>query len=101
MNILSGKILSYNWNVFYDNINIKDYSINLLFEINSIVEQNVFVFDGTIKNNITMYSDFDDEILNEVINKTGLSELLKDKREDYKCGENGNNLSGGEKSKEY
>lgn len=99
MNILSGKIQSYNGTVLYDELNTKNCSIDSLFEINSIVEQNVFVFDDTIKNNITMYSNFDNQVLNEIINKTGLSELIKEKGEDYKCGENGCNLSGGEKQR--
>ena len=99
MNILSGKIQSYNGTVLYDELNTKNCSIDSLFEINSIVEQNVFVFDDTIKNNITMYSNFDNQVLNEIINKTGLSELIKEKGEDYKCGENGCKLSGGEKQR--
>ena len=70
-----------------------------LYEISSFVEQNVFVFDDSIINNITMYSNVDEELLNEVIIKSGLTELIKEKGRDYSCGENGSNLSGGEKQR--
>jgi ABC-type multidrug transport system fused ATPase/permease subunit len=46
-----------------------------------------------------MYSNVDEELLNEVIIKSGLTELIKEKGRDYRCGENGSNLSGGEKQR--
>ena len=70
-----------------------------MFEISSLVEQNVFVFDDSIINNITMYSNVDEKLLNEAINKSGLSVLIEEKGSDYRCGENGCNLSGGEKQR--
>ena len=46
-----------------------------------------------------MYSTVDEEFLKDIINKSGLTDLIKEKGEDYKCGENGSNLSGGEKQR--
>ena len=57
------------------------------------------MFDDTIINNITMFSNVDEQLLNEVIIKSGLDALINEKGLDYKCGENGCNLSGGEKQR--
>ena len=99
INLLLGKYNNYLGNISYNNIEVKDISIDSLFEISSFVEQNVFVFDDSIINNITMYSNIDEELLNEAINKSGLVTLIAEKGRDYKCGENGCNLSGGEKQR--
>ena len=41
----------------------------------------------------------DEELLNYAIAKSGLMELIKEKGKEYRCGENGCNLSGGEKQR--
>ena len=41
----------------------------------------------------------DEDLLGEAINKSGLATLIEEKGEDYRCGENGCNLSGGEKQR--
>ncbi len=99
INLLVGRNLNYNGLINYGNIELKEASIDLLYNIISIIEQNVFVFDDTIVNNITMYSEVDSNLLEEVIIKSGLGRLIKEKGLDYKCGENGCNLSGGEKQR--
>lgn len=99
VNLLLGRNLNYNGHIIYDDIELKDISIDSLYEITSFVEQNVFVFDDTIINNITMYSRVDDELLDYAINQSGLKTLILEKGDDYKCGENGINLSGGEKQR--
>ncbi len=99
INLLLGKYNNYSGNIHYNNIELKEISIDYLFEISSFVEQNVFVFDDSIINNITMYSSVDEELLNEAINKSGLATLIEEKGSDYRCGENGCNLSGGEKQR--
>ena len=99
INLLLGKYTDYSGSIHYNNIDLKEISIDSLFEISSFVEQNVFVFDDSIINNITMYSSVDEELLNEAINKSGLSKLIDEKGKDYRCGENGCNLSGGEKQR--
>ena len=99
LNLLLGKHSDYLGNISYNNTELKEISIDSLFEISSLVEQNVFVFDDSIINNITMYSNVDEKLLNEAINKSGLSVLIDEKGSDYRCGENGCNLSGGEKQR--
>lgn len=90
---------SYTGDIYYNNTEARRISLDSLFEKSSLVEQNVFVFDDSIINNITMYSNIEEELLNEVIIKSGLTDLIKEKGRDYRCGENGSNLSGGEKQR--
>ena len=99
INLLLGKHNNYSGDICYNNTELKEISIDSLFEISSFVEQNVFVFDDSIINNITMYSNIDKESLNEAINKSGLAKLIEEKGPAYRCGENGCNLSGGEKQR--
>ena len=99
INLLLGKYNDYSGSIHYNNIDLKEISIDSLFEISSFVEQNVFVFDDSIINNITMYSSVDEELLNDAIKKSGLAKLIDEKGKDYRCGENGCNLSGGEKQR--
>lgn len=99
INLLLARENNYTGNIYYNGIEVREISLDSLYEISSFVEQNVFVFDDSIINNITMYSNVDEELLNEVIIKSGLIELIKEKGRDYRCGENGSNLSGGEKQR--
>ena len=99
INLLLRKYNNYSGDIYYNNADLKTISLDSLFEITSFVEQNVFVFDDSIVNNITMYSNIDEELLKEAINKSALANLIDEKGPDYRCGENGCNLSGGEKQR--
>ena len=99
VNLLLGKDSHYEGTICYNDIELKELSLDSLFEISSLVEQNVFVFDDSILNNITMYSQVEESLLQEAIAKSGLADLIQEKGRDYRCGENGCNLSGGEKQR--
>ena len=99
VNLLLCRDNNYTGSIYYNEVDAKEISLDSLFEITSFVEQNVFVFDDSIIKNITMYSNIDEELLNEAIIKSGLSNLIKEKGRDFLCGENGSNLSGGEKQR--
>lgn len=99
LNLLSGRNKDYTGQIKYDNLELKDISLSSLYDQLSYVEQNVFVFDDTIANNVTLYSKVDEDIYNKIIKKSGLDKLLQEKGNTYKCGENGSNLSGGERQR--
>ena len=99
LNLLAGRYQEYNGEINYDGKELKSLSIDSLFEKMAYVEQNVFVFDDSIVNNVTMYSKVDEDLLNRALEKAGLKALIEEKGVDYKCGENGSNLSGGEKQR--
>lgn len=99
LNLLMASYHNYDGEIRYDDAELREISSNSLYEIESIIQQNVFVFNATIKDNITMFREFPEDQINEAIRLSGLSSLIAAKGEDYLCGENGNGLSGGEKQR--
>ena len=70
-----------------------------LFRSISYIQQEVFIFDGSIYENITLFQDYGKEELELAIEKSGLKNLILEKGLDYPCGENGATLSGGERQR--
>lgn len=98
LNVLMGGG-KYEGEVKYDEYELKNISGSSLYDLVSLIQQNVFVFNSSIRNNITMFRDFPKEAVDEAIKQAGLSELIAEKGENYLCGENGSGLSGGEKQR--
>ena len=68
-------------------------------KIISVVQQNVFIFNASIRDNITMFASFPKAEVDRAIALSGLSKLIEERGEDYRCGENGSGLSGGERQR--
>ena len=99
LNLLMASHHNYDGMIYYDNTELREINSSNLYEIESIIQQNVFVFNATIKDNVTMFRDFPQEQIDAAIRLSGLSALIQEKGEDYLCGENGSGLSGGEKQR--
>ena len=89
----------YTGSVSYDGIEITDIQSESLYDLVSLIQQDVFVFNASIWDNITMFRDFAPSAVNQAIQMAGLQELVQEKGADYICGENGVGLSGGEKQR--
>ena len=70
-----------------------------LFRSISYIQQEVFIFDGSIYENITLFQKYSEEEMELAIEKSGLKNLILEKGLDYPCGENGAALSGGERQR--
>lgn len=99
LNLLMAGNMGYQGKIQFDNTDLKNANVDSLYEMLSIIQQNVFVFDASIKDNVTMFRDFAKEDLEDALNKAHLSELIKKHGDEYRCGENGKGLSGGEKQR--
>ena len=99
LNLLMASNSSYKGDITYDSEELRNINSDNLYEIESIIQQNVFIFNASIKDNITMFQEFSEEDINKAIELSGLSSLIKEKGQDYLCGENGSGLSGGEKQR--
>lgn len=87
--------------VFLNGMDIQNYQIESYRNLFSVVNQKVYLFNTTIKNNITMYERYtNDEIVKACI-KSGINDYIKELPEKYDTivGHDGTNLSGGEKQK--
>ena len=76
-----------------------DLGEDRIFKEISYIQQEVFIFDGTIRENISLFQTYREEELQSVIERAGLRNLIKEKGLDYLCGENGVALSGGERQR--
>lgn len=99
LNLLMASHPGYNGEIRYDDKELHSISSESLYEMVSVVQQNVFIFNASIRDNITMFSHFPDEEVERAIQLSGLSALVAQKGEAYLCGENGSGLSGGEKQR--
>lgn len=99
LNLLMGSYDSYDGRIDYDGKELKQLNLDSLYDLMSIIQQNVFVFDSNIQNNITMFKDFDQKRIQAAAEKAGLANLIEQKGFQYACGENGNGLSGGERQR--
>ncbi len=97
--LLMGVYSSYTGEICYDSFELRTLNIASLYNIVSIIEQNVFIFNDTIKNNITLFRKFESSDIENAVFMSGLEALTKKQGYSYPCGENGNNLSGGEKQR--
>jgi ABC-type multidrug transport system fused ATPase/permease subunit len=99
LNLLMASSRDYRGEIRYDGKELKSVSASSLYELVSIIQQNVFVFNSTIRDNITMFREFPKEEVDRAVRLSGLKKLIDEKGEDYLCGENGSGLSGGERQR--
>lgn len=92
---------NYNGEILIDNIENRNLKISSTYELISIIQQNVFMFDDSIEANIALYGDYTDDEINKAIINSGLLNLIETLPHGSKSsvGENGSNLSGGEKQR--
>lgn len=65
----------------------------------SVVSQEIYLFNDTIRNNICLYKQIDDDTILSICRDSGLEEFLNEVSLDYTVGQNGTMLSGGQKQK--
>ncbi len=99
LQLLLAGMNGYEGAITYDGKDIKNIRPESLYNTVSTIQQNVFVFNASIRDNVTMFQEFPKEDVDRVIEMAGLKELIAEKGEEYLCGENGSGLSGGEKQR--
>lgn len=88
-------------NVFYDGISQKNYSENQILKNIAFVPQKDYFFDDSIKNNICLFNDVDDNELEKTLKNLELNKWLESLTDgiDTVLSENGQSLSGGQRQK--
>lgn len=99
LNLLMGAYADYDGSITIDGRELRDVSTDSLYDLMNLIGQNVFLFDDTIRRNITMFRDFPDQQVENAVKQSGLTTLIKERGEEYRCGENGVGLSGGEQQR--
>lgn len=99
LNLLMGASPDYTGSIAIDGQELREVDTDSLYDLMSLIGQNVFLFDDTIRQNITMFRDFPDQAVDLAVKRSGLTNLLAERGEEYRCGENGVELSGGERQR--
>ena len=84
-----------------DNQDIQSISAESLYNLMTIVQQDVYIFDDTLKANITLSQSFTEDDIKKAVQQSGLESYVLENELGLQtlCGENGSNLSGGERQR--
>ena len=99
LSLLMGADGGYTGSIRIDGRELRQVDTDSLYDLMSLIGQNVFLFNDTLWRNITMFRDFPAEQVRKAVKESGLIQLVSQKGKDYICGENGGNLSGGERQR--
>ena len=82
--------------VDYKSISSKDFNDKV-----AVIDQDIFLFEDTIENNISLYKPLNDEIMEKAITGAGLEDFIGEKEAGLQTAilENGKNLSGGQRQR--
>ena len=84
-----------------DNQDLQAISAEILYNLMTIVQQDVYIFDDTLKANITLSQSFTEDDIKKAVQQSGLESYILENELGLQalCGENGSNLSGGERQR--
>jgi len=101
MNLLAMASDDYSGVIEADGVNYKELSEKSFHEKVAFIYQDVFLFEDTIQNNITLYKDIPAEQIQYAAKVCGLEAVIQDKKDGIHemLTENGKNLSGGQRQR--
>lgn len=99
INLLTRLYDPVNGQIRLDGTDISDISLQKYRNMVSVVSQQIYLFNDTIRNNICLYKEVSDEEIEAACKDSGLYPFLKEVSFDYMVGQNGAMLSGGQKQK--
>ena len=84
-----------------DNQDLQDISSESLYNLMTVVQQDVYIFDDTLSANITLNQPFAEDDIKQAVQQSGLENYILENVLGLQtlCGENGANLSGGQKQR--
>ena len=106
LNLFAGMYDNYEGSLRYDDVEVRCMEAESLSLLVSVVSQEAFLFNDTLKNNITLYDNkYQEGEIQRAVRLAGLEEFVKGLSHDGVTGlevrvsENGSNFSGGEKQR--
>jgi len=100
LKLIAGELNGYDGSIYYNDENEK-WEWQELKKVLSVINQEIYLFEGTIKENILFDKSLEDKRLEKIIHDVKLKETLQKKEVhmEYYLSNNGENLSGGEREK--
>ncbi len=101
MNLLAMVYDDFEGKITVDGIDYREILEKSFHEKVAFIYQDVFLFEDTIKNNISLYKDIPVEQINYAVEVCGLNTILEEKKSgiEERLTENGKNLSGGQRQR--
>ena len=99
LDLLMGAHDGYGGSLTVDGRELRSIDPDSLYDLESLIGQSVFLFDDTVRQNITMFRHWPGGAVDSAAARAGLGPLLAERGGDYRCGENGSGLSGGERQR--
>ena len=101
LKLLLGWLPGYGGTIEFDGADARGFSADELQRQMSYIEQNVFLFNSTIRDNITLGEDFSEAQMERALRESALAGDLEAMPEglETQVGEDGGNLSGGQKQR--
>ena len=99
LNLLMGGEDGYTGSIRVGGHELRCIDAGSLCDLMGLIDQQVFLFDDTLRNNVTMFRDFPEGAVLDACLRAGLGALVVEKGLEYECGEGGANLSGGERQR--
>lgn len=99
--LVAGEYGDYQGQICYDGAELGMVNHDLLYKTVSVIHQEVFLFDDTIRHNICLYEEFSEEQLEWALELSGVKKFLEQLPEglDYQVGQRGERLSGGQRQR--
>lgn len=99
--LLTGSYADYRGTVCYDGTELHDIAPEELRKLVTVIHQNTFIFNDTLRFNICLGEAFPDAVLARALRLSGVERFLGNIPGglDGDCGENGAKLSGGERQR--
>ncbi|MCK9536520.1 MAG: ABC transporter ATP-binding protein/permease [Bacilli bacterium] len=87
--------------ILIDNVPLKDIQKDQYFANIANIEQNIFVFEDTVRNNLTLYKNYTENEITNALKQAGLTDFIRGLPQglDTVIYDNGKNISGGERSR--
>lgn len=101
VNTLTQNLRGYKGNIFYDDISLKDIDPKSFVSSVGYVRQEHFIFNDSIKNNIILDKDYEEDKFISILKQSALYDWVMEleSKEDHELLDNGSNISGGQRQR--
>ena len=99
LSLLMRSFSGYTGDILIDGEELREIRTSSLYDLMSHIRQDVFLFQSSLRDNLTMFREFPAGEVERAAALAGLGEFVAERGLDFPCGENGNALSGGERQR--
>lgn len=99
--LLTAELEGYEGEICYDGIELPKIDAEAVCKIVTVIHQDVFLFDDSIRNNICLYEEFSEEEFERAIRLSGVKKFMDQipEGDSYQVGQRGKYLSGGQRQR--